>query len=112
MIDMSSRARRTDETFAEQDELIGATVRALAGAAQMSQNQVAERVGLSKSTFSRRMHDGFLASDVMRLALLFGVPVGDIYDGLGGAIRVPVPGSERGSGRATTGRYLQWGLAA
>lgn len=107
---MGSRARQTD--FDDDDRLIAATVRALAGAANMSQNEVAERIGMNKSTFSRRMHDGFLASDVMRLALLFGVPVGDIYDGLGGAIRVPVPGSERGSGRATTGRYLQWGLAA
>lgn len=79
---MGSRARQTD--FDDDDRLIAATVRALAGAANMSQNEVAERIGMNKSTYSRRLHAGFLASDVKRLALLFGVPVGEIYDGLGG----------------------------
>lgn len=85
------RARATQQSGAphDQDQLIAATVRALAGAQQMSMNAVARSLGMQQSTFHRRMTGGFLASDVKRLSLLFGVPVGDLYDGLGGAIRLP-----------------------
>ena len=84
---MGTRARKHSEAANDGDQLIAATVRALAGAQRMSMNEVARNLGMQQSTFHRRMQGGFLASDVRRLALLFGVPVGDLYDGLGGAIR-------------------------
>jgi transcriptional regulator with XRE-family HTH domain len=109
---MGSRARQTD--FDDDDRLIAATMRALTGATNMSQNEVAEHIGMNKSTYSRRLHAGFLASDVKRLALLFGVPVGEIYDGLGGSVKVRGSDGGRPPRRATTGGYVHagWGLAA
>lgn len=107
--DMQTRARNTVHDLPSPDQQIAATVKALMAAQDLTMADVGPQIGLTKSTFHRRLTGGgFLASDVMRLAMLFGIPVGDLYDGLGGRIKCaardlnPEPGGYR----------TLWGLAA
>lgn len=62
-----------------------ASVRALTAARQLTQGDVAESVGIKRSTFERRLaHGGWTVTEAERLADLFGVALADLLNGLDG----------------------------
>lgn len=83
---MRARAATANEPLDDDSRMIAATVRALSGARNLTAAEVAIGIGMNKSTYHRRLHGGFTASDVAKLARFFNVPVGDLYDGLGGRL--------------------------
>ena len=86
---MRPRHSAAGEPLDETSATISATVSALTAGQGLTAAEVARRIGMQKSTYSRRLHGGFTASDVAKLALALGVPVSDLYDGLGGRIKPP-----------------------
>ena len=78
---MRARAATADAELDDFGATIAATVRGLTAVRNMSAADVAAAIGMNRSTYHRRLHGGFTASDVARLALFFGVPVQDLYDG-------------------------------
>jgi hypothetical protein len=74
-----------DEQALRTDLVITATVRALAASRSTALGDVAEAVGMPRSTFERRLSKGgWTAAEVARLAEWFSVPVSDLFTGLDG----------------------------
>ncbi len=67
------------------DQVICATIRALAASRNMALADVAAGVDMPRSTFERRLSKGgWTAAEVARIAAWFAVPVSDLFTGLGG----------------------------
>jgi hypothetical protein len=84
--DSASIARTADDT-------IRRAVKALIGGRDTDSESVAAAIGMVRSTFYRRLagHGApFTGGEVQAIADHFGVPVADLFSGLGGAI-VPHP---------------------
>ena len=67
------------------DQIICATIRALAAGRNTALADVAAGVDMPRSTFERRLaKGGGTAAEVARIADWFGVPVSELFTGLGG----------------------------
>jgi len=64
-----------------------ASVRALAAARQLTQGDVADAIGIKRSTFERRLaHGGWTIAEAERVSLFFDVPLGELTNGLQGQL--------------------------
>jgi len=69
------------------DQIICMTIRALAASRNAALADVAGGVDMPRSTFERRLgRGGWTAAEVARIADWFGVPVSDLFTGLGGRL--------------------------
>ncbi len=69
------------------DQVICATIRALAASRNSSLSEVAAGVEMPRSTFERRLaKGGWTAAEVARIAAWFAVPVSDLFTGLDGRL--------------------------
>ena len=69
------------------DQIICMTIRALAASRNAALADVAAGVDMPRSTFERRMgKGGWTAAETARIADWFGVPVADLFTGLGGRL--------------------------
>ncbi len=76
------------------DDTIRRTVRALMHGRGLKVEDLADGIGMQRSTLYRRLSgngrkQAFAAGEVADIAAFFGVPVGDLYDGLGGRFTPP-----------------------
>jgi hypothetical protein len=85
------RALKILDFPSDTDQVIAATIRALASGRDESIEYVASASGMTKSALYERLKGvrGFKASEVKALADHFGVGIGDLYDGLGGRFGPP-----------------------
>ncbi len=73
--------------MAHTDQVICATIRALAASRNTALADVAAGVDMPRSTFERRLSKGgWTAAEVARIADWFAVPVSDLFTGLGGRL--------------------------
>ena len=68
------------------DATIRATVRALCSGKGWTVAQLGARIGIPTSSMYYKLNHGFFAAEAADLAAAFGVPISDLYDGLGGRI--------------------------
>lgn len=104
-----------DTTVAElADDTIRRSVRALIAARATTPDAVADAIGMTRSTFYRRVSGRgapFTAGEVQAIADVFEVPVADLFSGLGGVV-VPLRSRRMGRPAAMGNAAQSWlGLA-
>lgn len=104
-----------ESTVAElADDTIRRAVRALIAARATTPDAIADAIGMTRSTFYRRVSGRgapFTAGEVQAIADVFEVPVADLFSGLGGVV-VPLRGRRPGRATAMGNGAQSWlGLA-
>lgn len=82
------------------DDTIRRTIHALVKGKQLRPDDVAQAAGMSRSAYFRKMSGqgseaAFKAGEVAAIARFLGVPIGDLYSGLGGTFTAPEAGLPR-----------------
>lgn len=77
----------THNDISDTDQMISASVRALAAGRGIIHADVADSIEMAISTFERRLaKGGWSAVETVRLAAFFDVPIEDLTTGLGGHV--------------------------
>ncbi len=73
------------------DETVRRSIKALCRGRNVDMGDIARGIGMPRSTFYRRLsgtgsRQPFTAGEVALIATYFGIPIGDLFTGLGGAV--------------------------
>lgn len=93
---MTAEVIRLFPTGEQADETVRRTIKGLIKGRQLRTDDVAAAVGIAHATLYRRLagtgsKQAFSAGEVASLARYFGVPIEQIYTGLGGVFVPPDP---------------------
>lgn len=94
------------------DDTIRRSVKALIAARAVTPDAVADAIGMTRSTFYRRVSGRgapFTGGEVQAIADVFEVPVADLFSGLGGVV-VPLRGRRVGTLARMVNPAQSWAL--